>query len=222
MKKYNKCSCTQGFTGQFCEQKEELNNLLFVKLEKTLIFDADGNIIQDNVYIESNLSIQRACSTILNGEATIFGGSTYGVDNSRQVRIMKIKFLSKQFFDSICLQISVVTNCSLKYIGELPFDLEDGTCNTFNVNGVSRIFLCFSRGDTANIIINPDSEDDEIQKCRMLTRKNFGFLVDIKNFIFDLEFDLDILPNSIYSHHRTTIANYKGWFLNENFVLIQK
>ena len=82
------------------------------------------------------------------------------------------------------------------------------------MDGVSRIFLCFSKGNTGNINGSPlpDPEEDEIRKCRMLTRKNIGSLNDIKKFIFDLEFDLDILPNSIYSHHQTTIANYKGWF----------
>ena len=86
LKKTNTCSCTKGFTGQFCDQKEEFDNLLYIELNKTLIFDPDGYIIDDNFYIESGLSIYRSCSTILNGEALIFGGYSWGSKNhSRQV-----------------------------------------------------------------------------------------------------------------------------------------
>lgn len=114
------------------------------------------------------------------------------------------------------IKISVVSGCSLKYLGDLPFEFKDGTCDTFNLNDVPRIFLCFSRGNTGNIgdFTTQSPEEQEIQTCRMLSRTNDGLLSDIELFNFDKEFVLDLLPNSIYTHHFATIANYKGKHFN--------
>ena len=110
----------------------------------------------------------------------------------------------------------MISDCTLRYLGDLPFDSFGGTCNTFNVDDVQTIFLCFSEGNSAiiNGSPNPPRPDNEIRKCRTLTHKNNGFLGDIDNFKFDLDFELSELTNSIYDHHRITIANYRGKFNN--------
>ena len=79
------------------------------------------------------------------------------------------------------VQISVVTHGSLRYLGDLPFDFTSGTCGTFNMNGIPRILLCFSKGNSGVIGIDVPS-DDEIKKCRILTRSNIELLRDITNF----------------------------------------
>ena len=89
------------------------------------------------------------------------------------------------------------------------------------MNNTSRILLCFSRGYTGFIDQSPTSSpnEDEISKCRMLSRKNIGFLGQIEMFKFDSEFELNVLPLSIYTHHHTKIANYKGKFFNTNLII---
>ena len=48
--------------------------------------------------------------------------------------------------------------------------------------------LCFSKGNSG--IIGPDSiSDDEIRKCRLLTRRNLGFLNEIRNVKGVTEYD---------------------------------
>ena len=48
--------------------------------------------------------------------------------------------------------------------------------------------------------------------CRSLTRRNDGPLSDIKDFVFDAEFEVNkvAIPNSAYPHWLATIANYFG------------
>ena len=79
------------------------------------------------------------------------------------------------------IKVSVVSLNTLRYLGDLQFDFMSGSCGTFNVDRVPRIFLCFSKGNSG--VISPDNiPDDEIKKCRMMTRTNDGFLSDIRNF----------------------------------------
>ena len=71
-----------GFTGDFCEFKTEQNHLLFVTDEYVhgeiyytpLLFNADGRLIEENVVIDEQAGAGGSCSTMLNGEAVIFGG----------------------------------------------------------------------------------------------------------------------------------------------------
>ena len=79
----NTCKCKEGFSGQFCEHIQGYDELLFLRLNNTLIFDTNGITIEKNLLLENNLLIHRACSTIFYGEAILFGGDS----NPRQVRL---------------------------------------------------------------------------------------------------------------------------------------
>ena len=68
------CSCADGFTGDFCEFKTEQAHLLFVWRNDPLVFNADGRLIEENAVIYEHAYARRSCSTMLNGEAIIFGG----------------------------------------------------------------------------------------------------------------------------------------------------
>ena len=68
------CSCTDGFTGDFCEFKAEQDHLLFVRRKTPLVFNADGRLIEENAVIDQQVEAYGSCSTMLNGEAIIFGG----------------------------------------------------------------------------------------------------------------------------------------------------
>ena len=54
---------------------------------------------------------------------------------------------------------------------------------------------------------------NEKRKCRSLTRRNDGALVDINDFTSDSEFEFDkiAIPNSKHDHYPTTMANYQGF-----------
>ena len=78
-----KCSCADGFTGDFCEFKTEQDHLLFVYLETPLVFNADGRLIEENAVIDQQVNVYVSCSTMLNGEAIIFGGCNSNIE--RQV-----------------------------------------------------------------------------------------------------------------------------------------
>ena len=96
-------------------------------------------------------------------------------------------------------QISVVSDCTLKRLGDLSFDFDRGTCGTFMINRSPTILLCF--------------DWNKERKCRSLTRRNDGALTDINDFDFDSEFQIDkiVIPDSTHNHERTTIANYQGF-----------
>ena len=71
-----------GFTGDFCEFKTEQNHLLFVGKEWEngefiyipFVFNADGRLIEENAVSDEQTGSYYSCSTMLNGEAIIFGG----------------------------------------------------------------------------------------------------------------------------------------------------
>ena len=92
----------------------------------------------------------------------------------------------------------MVSDCTLKRLGDLPFDFTFGTCGTFIIDSAPRILLCF--------------DDNERRKCRLLTRRNDGALSDINDFVFDSEFELDrvVIPDPEHDHYLATIANYQG------------
>ena len=93
----------------------------------------------------------------------------------------------------------MVSDCTLKRLGDLSFDFDFGTCGTFIIDRSPTILLCFKMND--------------YRKCRSLRRKNDGVLSIIKDFAFDSEFQIDeiIIPDSTHGHERTTIANYQGF-----------
>ena len=85
------CSCVDGFTGDFCEFKTEQDTLLFVNRYDQFVFAANGRLIQDYTAIDLTATAP-ACSTMLNGEAIIFGGysgfwgaADYSITSVRQV-----------------------------------------------------------------------------------------------------------------------------------------
>ena len=83
--KFYECLCSEGFTGKFCEYKKGANNLLLLKLNQTLMFNDEGSVIENTQsVIEGNIEILRSCSTMLNGQAIIFGGKW--TKNEREVK----------------------------------------------------------------------------------------------------------------------------------------
>ena len=94
--------------------------------------------------------------------------------------------------------MAVVSECTIKRLGILPFDFNGGTCGTFLINSLPTILLCF---------------DWNGSKCRSLTRKTDGALSEIKDFDFETEFEIDgvPVPDSTYDHYRATMANYQGF-----------
>ena len=87
------CSCADGLTGDFCEFKTEQDHLLFVSTYRNgsefinnppMVFNADGRLIEENAVIDGQ--VYMSCSTMLNGEAIIFGGQDY-LDTERQVHL---------------------------------------------------------------------------------------------------------------------------------------
>ena len=74
------CSCADGFTGDFCEFKTEQNQLLFLR-DYDLIFNVDGQRIEKSFTFDDNAYASISCTTMLNGEALIFGGWDGNLDN---------------------------------------------------------------------------------------------------------------------------------------------
>ena len=93
----------------------------------------------------------------------------------------------------------MVSECTVKHLGDLPFDFDLGTCGTFMINGLPTILLCF--------------DTNENRKCRSLTRRKDGVLNDIKDFDFDSEFQIDNIGilDPAHNHNLATIANYQGF-----------
>ena len=93
----------------------------------------------------------------------------------------------------------MVSECTVKRLGDLPFDFTYGTCGLFTIDSLPTILLCF--------------DWDKTEECRSLTRTNDGALTDIKDFNFDSEFQIDrmVIPDSTHEHDFATIANYQGF-----------
>ena len=96
-------------------------------------------------------------------------------------------------------QISVVSECTVKRLGDLPFDFAWGTCGTFMIDSLPTILLCL--------------DGNEERKCRSLTRRKDGALSHIKDFALNSEFQIDqiAIPDSTHDHEDATIANYQGF-----------
>ena len=81
-----KCTCKNGFTGDFCEYLTEQDHLLFLGASDfyfNLVFNVDGRLIaQNDTEITGDAGVIGACSTMLNGEVVVFGGD---YEFSRQV-----------------------------------------------------------------------------------------------------------------------------------------
>ena len=94
----------------------------------------------------------------------------------------------------------MVSECSVKRLGNLPFDFTIGSCGTFLIDSMMIILLCF-----------PDN--NEKRTCRSLTRRRNGPLSSIDNFDFETEFVLDriLIPDSTHDHWMSSIANYQGF-----------
>ena len=93
-----------------------------------------------------------------------------------------------------------MSECTVKRLGDLPFDFSIGACGTFVIESLTTILLCFEKSD-------------ERRKCRSLKRKNDGPLSSVNNFVFDTEFDLDpvLIPDTKHDHWMSSIANYQGF-----------
>ena len=97
-------------------------------------------------------------------------------------------------------KISVVSECTVKRLGDLPFDFNIGSCGTFIIDSLTTILLCFSW-------------TNDRRSCRSLTRRNNGPLSNIEDFVFDAEFEVDrvALPDTTHDHWMSSIANYQGF-----------
>ena len=81
--------CADGFTGDFCEFKTDQNELLYLNSNSEwrmngFVFNDEGLITRKSVTFDDNVGAFHSCSTMLNGEAVIFGGSGNDI-NARQV-----------------------------------------------------------------------------------------------------------------------------------------
>ena len=94
----------------------------------------------------------------------------------------------------------MVSECSVKRLGNLPFDFTIGSCGTFLIDSLMTILLCFSGSSERRI-------------CRSLTRRRNGPLSSIDDFDFETEFELDVIliPDSKHDHWMSSIANYQGF-----------
>ena len=94
----------------------------------------------------------------------------------------------------------MVSECSVKHLGNLPFDFTIGSCGTFLIDSLVTILLCFF-------------DSSEKRNCRSLTRRRNGPLSTIDNFDFETEFELDgiLIPDSTHDHWMSSIANYQGF-----------
>ena len=93
-----------------------------------------------------------------------------------------------------------MSECTVKRLGDLPFDFSIGACGTFVIESLTTILLCFEKSD-------------ERRKCRSLKRKNDGPLSSVNNFVYDTELDLNpvVIPDSKHDHWMSSIANYQGF-----------
>ena len=133
---------------------------------------------------------------MVNGEAVIFGGNhDTPTDIKRQVHFFKIETLKINF-----IKISVVSECTVKRLGDLPFDFTIGACGTFMIDSVMTILLCFANGN-------------EKRSCRSLTRRKNGALSSIEGFDFETQFEVNSvsIPDSTHNHWMSSIANYQGF-----------
>ena len=81
----------------FCEHKVEAVHLLFIsttvndfenQFADKLVFNENGRLIGESASIGENSGAYRSCSTMVNGEAVIFGGNHDQPTNiNRQVNI---------------------------------------------------------------------------------------------------------------------------------------
>ena len=46
----------------------------------------------------------------------------------------------------------MIDGCTLKRIGDLPYELQSGACGTFVFDGDERVMLCFSKSDKRKCI----------------------------------------------------------------------
>ena len=98
----------------------------------------------------------------------------------------------------ILFKISLVSQCGISRLGDLPIDFDSGTCGTFIMDEIPVIFLCF---DWSNY-----------KKCRNLRKQKTNLLNTVIDFEFETEFLLDEkINNSIFAHYGSAIANYQGF-----------
>ena len=98
-----------------------------------------------------------------------------------------------------CFQISVVSECGISRVGELSFNFDSGGCGTFMVKTDPVILLCFSFGW--------DIYGWNGRKCKILKQDNANSV----GTITDVQFQIDDLPDSIYDHIGSILANYRGF-----------
>ena len=96
------CSCANGFTGDFCEFKTEQNELLYVGFGafslsdgfsfNGIVVNEEGKLKRDSIPIDNRVFAIGSCFTMLNGEAVIFGGTFWQVNN-QTVHFSKHSFI---------------------------------------------------------------------------------------------------------------------------------
>ena len=111
------CFCSDGFDGTFCEHKVEADHLLFIRttvndfgdqFQDKLVFNESGRLLDESAPIGENSGAYMSCSTMVNGEAVIFGGNLNRPTNMiRQVHFKKSKTLLR-YLSSLNVQSNVL------------------------------------------------------------------------------------------------------------------
>ena len=86
---------------------------------RPLLMDSNGDFTSIDFKMESLTEVSHSCSASINGEFYIFGGTT------RQ------------------RQVSKIMGCSLKRVGDLPYELRYPACGTFRFPE-ERNMICFA------------------------------------------------------------------------------
>ena len=158
-------------------------------------------MIEHRFTLASNISDLTLLTTVNKVLVTSLAPSAHWIRSEKSKSKWRKRHTYLQYLvNSSQFQISVISECNVKHLGDLPFNLQSGTCRTFMIDPLPTILLCF---------FGPNSTS----KCRSLTRKKHGALSDIRNFILDSQFDVDknVIPNSKHDHLGALLANYQGF-----------
>ena len=132
---------------------------------------------------EPNTVIDASCASSLEGEMFILGGWNH----ARQVNSEKLtesSDLIKTFF-----KMKKIKDCTLKSVGQLPFDFYAGGCNTFPFG----IMMCFPAGAD--------------QECHSWVQKS------LFSFIRIIILDLMAIASNLNDHRSFLINGSLPWVL---------
>ena len=149
-------------TGNLSETNASV--LILNEIHQPVLAHQNGEITRQLVVnFDEDTSAGGSCSVVSQNEFYIFGGN----------------------LDSTKRQISKLDGCTLKRIGGLTFDFENGACTNFDD---TRIYLCFSL--------------EETRQCR------FALNAKDSSLLFTVFYEANV--RSIYEHSLIRIASSKS------------